>query len=69
MYPAMWPEPEIDDDKDIDPAYSMIDGEIPFGYEFVKKATMREINFGEESGSLPWETVCIGTGTLHKVPA
>ena len=24
---------EIDDDKDIDPAYSMIDGEIPFGYD------------------------------------
>ena len=42
---------EIDDDKDIDPAYSMIDGEIPFGYEFVKKATMREINFGEKDFS------------------
>ncbi|MCI9438700.1 MAG: DEAD/DEAH box helicase [Lachnospiraceae bacterium] len=42
---------EIEDDKDIDPAYSMGEGEIPFGYEFVKKATMREINFGEKDFS------------------
>ncbi len=39
---------EVEDDKDIDLAYRMDNEEIPFGYEFVKKATMREINFGEK---------------------
>lgn len=39
---------EVEDDRDIDPAYRMDNGEFPFGYEFVKKATMREINFGEK---------------------
>lgn len=39
---------EVEDDKDIDPAYRMDNMEFPFGYEFVKKATMREINFGEK---------------------
>ena len=39
---------DVDEDKDIDPAYSMDNSEFPFGYEFVKKATMREINFGEK---------------------
>ena len=39
---------EVEDDKYIDPAYRMDNAEFPFGYEFVKKATMREINFGEK---------------------
>lgn len=38
---------EVEDDKDIDPAYRIEKAEFPFGYEFVKKATLREINFGE----------------------
>ncbi|MCM1345347.1 MAG: DEAD/DEAH box helicase, partial [Muribaculaceae bacterium] len=39
---------EVEDEKDIEPAYRMDNTEFPFGYEFVKKATMREINFGEK---------------------
>lgn len=39
---------EIENDKDIDSAYKMDNMEFSFGYEFVKKATMREINFGEK---------------------
>lgn len=39
---------EVDDDKDIGIAYTMDAKEFPFGYEYVRKATMREINFGEK---------------------
>lgn len=39
---------EVEDDKDIDPAYRMDNAEFPFGYELVKKVTMREINYGEK---------------------
>lgn len=38
---------DVDEDKDIVKAYRMDNDEFPFGYEFVKKATLREINFGE----------------------
>lgn len=39
---------DVDEDHDILKAYKMDNSEFPFGYEFVKKATMREINFGEK---------------------
>jgi DEAD/DEAH box helicase domain-containing protein len=39
---------DIDEDHDIYKAYRMENEEFPFGYEFVKKATLREINFGEQ---------------------
>ncbi len=35
------------DDDDILSAYRVGTEEFPFGYEFVRKATLREINFGE----------------------
>jgi DEAD/DEAH box helicase domain-containing protein len=38
---------DVDENKDIIKAYSMSNNEFKFGYEFVKKAIMREINFGE----------------------
>src|SRR5665648_116471 len=38
---------DIDDSKDIVSAYKIDDDAFPFGFEFVRKATMREINFGE----------------------
>lgn len=38
---------DVDEDKDIIKAYQMDNDEFSFGYEFVKKATLREINFGE----------------------
>lgn len=38
---------DVDEDHDIISAYQMNNDEFPFGYEFVKKATLREINFGE----------------------
>lgn len=38
---------DVDEDDDIVKAYRMDNDEFPFGYEFVKKATLREINFGE----------------------
>jgi DEAD/DEAH box helicase domain-containing protein len=38
---------DVDEDHDVDRAYRMDNDEFAFGYEFVRKATMREINFGE----------------------
>lgn len=38
---------DVDEDHDISSAYEMDNEEFVFGYEFVKKATLREINFGE----------------------
>ncbi len=38
---------DVDEDHDIESAFQMNNDEFPFGYEFVKKATLREINFGE----------------------
>lgn len=38
---------DVDEDHDILSAYRMNNDDFPFGYEFVKKATLREINFGE----------------------
>ncbi len=42
---------DVDEDKDIACAYQMSNDEFPFGYEFVSKATIREINFGENDES------------------
>ncbi len=39
---------DVDEDHDISSAYEMDNDDFPFGYEFVKKATLREINFGEQ---------------------
>lgn len=39
---------DVNEDEDISKAYRMDNQEFPFGYEFVRKATMREINFGEK---------------------
>jgi DEAD/DEAH box helicase domain-containing protein len=38
---------DVDEDHDVSSAYQMDNEEFAFGYEFVKKATLREINFGE----------------------
>jgi DEAD/DEAH box helicase domain-containing protein len=38
---------DVDEDHDIACAYQMDNDDFPFGYEFVSKATLREINFGE----------------------
>lgn len=38
---------DVDEEHDISNAYRMDNEEFPFGYEFVRKATLREINFGE----------------------
>lgn len=38
---------DVDEDYDISSAYRMDNEDFPFGYEFVRKATLREINFGE----------------------
>lgn len=38
---------DVDEEHDIQSAYQMDNQEFPFGYEFVSKATLREINFGE----------------------
>ena len=38
---------DVDEANDITSAFEMNNNDFPFGYEFVKKATLREINFGE----------------------
>ncbi|NLK72668.1 MAG: DEAD/DEAH box helicase [Clostridiales bacterium] len=48
---------DVDEDNDIYKAYQMDNDEFPFGYEFVKKATLREINFGERDIQGEWLTV------------
>lgn len=48
---------DVDSNKDITDAY-MVDGENqPFGFEFIQKATLREVNFGEIDG--PGEQVSV----------
>ena len=44
---------DVDEDHDIHSAFQMDNDEFPFGYEFVKKATLREINFGESDSVGP----------------
>lgn len=39
---------DVNEEHDIIKAFRMDNNEFSFGYEFVKKATMREINFGEK---------------------
>lgn len=39
---------DVDEEHDITVAYQMDNKDFPFGYEFVRKATIREINFGEK---------------------
>ena len=48
---------DVDEDNDISSAYRMDNEDFPFGYEFVKKATLREINFGEKD--MNGETISI----------
>ncbi len=38
---------DINEDEDIQKAYRMDNSEFPFGFEYIKKANIREINFGE----------------------
>ncbi len=38
---------DVDEAKDVLYGYRTASGDLPFGFDFVKKATMREINFGE----------------------
>lgn len=38
---------DVDEDHDIQSAFRMDNDDFAFGYEFVKKAKLREINFGE----------------------
>ncbi len=38
---------DVDEEHDISSAYRMDNADFPFGYEFVRKATLREVNFGE----------------------
>ncbi|MDR0549717.1 MAG: DEAD/DEAH box helicase [Deltaproteobacteria bacterium] len=37
---------DVDEENDVNKAFEMSTKDFPFGYEFVKKATLREINFG-----------------------
>lgn len=39
---------DVDESKDVVKAFEIENEEFTFGYEFVRKATMREINFGEK---------------------
>ena len=38
---------DVDEEADIEKAYRMDNADFPFGFEFVRKAVIREINFGE----------------------
>ena len=56
---------DIDEEEDIKTAYRMDNTEFPFGFEYVKKAIIREINFGESN--LNGEKFCIsGVESIRK---
>ena len=57
---------DVDEDKDIEKAYAMNNDDFPFGYEFVKKATLREINFGEADISKTEELTVNGVSEARK---
>lgn len=38
---------DVDESRDVERAYRIETGDFPFGYEFVRRAVLREINFGE----------------------
>ena len=40
---------DVDEDHDVYKAFEMDNADFPFGYDFVKKAVIREINFGEKT--------------------
>lgn len=48
---------DVDEEHDITSAYRMDNEDFPFGYEFVRKAKLREINFGESD--LTGETLSV----------
>lgn len=37
----------IEEETDVEFGYQTKEGELPFGFDYVRKATMREVNFGE----------------------
>jgi len=65
------------DERDRREAYALESGETPFGFEFYRKLTLREVNFGEQgeaTGDLTiagrqWAdkpfTLCPGCGKVH----
>lgn len=57
---------DVDEDHDIEKAYSMNNEDFPFGYEFVKKAVLREINFGEADISKTEQMVVNGEEEARK---
>lgn len=57
---------DVDEDQDIVSAYSMNNDEFPFGYEFVRKAVLREINFGEADISKTEEMIVNGIEEARK---
>ncbi|MBE6091573.1 MAG: DEAD/DEAH box helicase [Selenomonas ruminantium] len=57
---------DVDEEHDIEKAYSMNNDDFPFGYDFVKKATLREINFGEADVSKAEELTVNGVSEARK---
>ena len=57
---------DVDEAKDIEKAYSMNNDDFPFGYDFVRKATLREINFGEADVSKAEELTVNGVSEARK---
>jgi len=43
----------VKEDADITEAYFIDREEVPFGFEFFRKVTLREVNFGEKLASGP----------------
>jgi DEAD/DEAH box helicase domain-containing protein len=68
----------IRDDNQIRDAYFLDNEEVPFGFEFFRKMTLREVNFGEKAGGNGTMRIagrdwvdrpfrfCAGCGKIHK---
>lgn len=57
---------DVDEAKDIEMAYAMNNADFPFGYDFVRKAILREINFGEADVSKADELTVNGVAEVRK---
>lgn len=57
---------DVDEAKDIEKAYAMNNDDFPFGYDFVRKASLREINFGEADVSKAEELTVNGISEARK---
>lgn len=56
---------EVDEDKDVVRAYRISGPNMDFGFDYVRKATLREINYGRSSNALGHESLVAGDARIR----